>query len=211
MLRVLEQGVDVCGRKPELVMEAPRLDFMLRSLEGKTDYEVSAVVLMGTGVGLIHARSLTDNPKLREWMEVNALRSEEARPDPLELRRLRESEREYVINNGERHPFVDVLQKSYNELVLSEQGRLITPAYAMDFRAAERVFGVQLEEAADRDFVAKTEWGYFRERVNGDSQPNELMAKFREAARVVRKMNDLSIERRTSGPGKGGACLRLSA
>jgi len=210
MLRVLGQGVEVSGRKPELVMEAPKLDFVLRSLEGRTDFEVSAVVLMGTGVGVVHARSITDNPKLREWMEVNALRSEEARSEPLELRRLKESEREYIINNGERHPFVEALQEAYNGLVLGEQGRLITPAYAMDFRAAERVFGVQLEEVASNDFIAKTEWGYFRERVNGIVQPDELMAKYREAAAVVRKMNGISIDRRTGGPGKKGAELLLS-
>jgi branched-subunit amino acid aminotransferase/4-amino-4-deoxychorismate lyase len=198
-LRILEEGVECCGKRVELALEAPSLDFVRKSLKGHTGWEVSAVVLMGTGVGFIHGRSLTENPSLKDWMEVNELRSEEAPPDPLVLKRMRETETRYPINGGKRHPFVLALHEAYNALATSDGGAMITPAYAMDYGAAERVFGVELKDAAGPDFIAKATGGYFNERINGIRQPDELMARYREAAKVIRKMNDLSIERRIKG------------
>src|SRR5262249_42961214 len=152
--------------KVEHVMGAPKKDFVFRSLEGKTEWDVSAIVLMGTGVGLIHARSITNNPALNGWMAVNELRSEELPADPLVLRRLSESAVTYQVNGGKRHPFVDALQKAYEDYVIGDGGSRITPAYDMDFAAAERIFGVGLEEVADSEFRGKVRSGYFQERVN---------------------------------------------
>jgi len=198
MLKVLESGVSVSGRKVELVVAAPKLSFVLDSLEGKTVWEVSAIVLMGTGAGIVHARSLTHNSELKKWMEVNEFRSEEQPSDPLVLRRLEETKRTYLINKGERHPFVVELEKAYTAYVLGENGSRITPAYSMDYRvAAERVFGVDLEEVAGRDFVAKMEWGYFRQKFNGITQPDEITARCREADRTITKMNEISMGRRS--------------
>jgi len=68
----------------------------------------------------------------------------------------------------------------------------------MDYRvAAERVFGVDLEEVAGRDFVAKMEWGYFRQKFNGITQPDEITARCREADRTITKMNEISMGRRS--------------
>jgi branched-subunit amino acid aminotransferase/4-amino-4-deoxychorismate lyase len=197
VLRVLDAGIRVGGEPVELVLEAPAWDFIRKSLKGHTGWDVSAVVLMGTGVGFIHGRTITENPFLSDWMAVNELRSEETQPDPLVLKRMRETEERYEINGGRRHPFVEALQQAYTGLVLSDpQG--ITPAYAMDYAAVERIFGVGLD-AAGADFKAKAEGGYFRERINGLKQPDELTARYREASRAIRKMNAISIERRIKG------------
>ncbi len=198
-LQVLQEGVEVGGKRVELVLEAPSWDFVKKSLVGHTGWDVSAIVLMGTGVGFIHGRSLTENPFLKDWMEVNELRSEEQQPDPLVLKRVKETETRYMINGGKRHPFVVELQKRYMEFVLAGDGARITPAYAMDYGAAQRIFGVELKDAAGPDFIAKVKGGYFNERVNGISQPDELMARYREAAKVIRKMNEISMDKRIRG------------
>lgn len=198
-LRLLEEGVAVGGKDVDLVLEAPSWDFVRKSLMGHTGWDVSAILLMGTGVGFIHGRSLTENPFLADWMEVNELRSEEAHPDPLVLKRIKETERNYPINGGKRHPFVEELQKAYDRMILADPQRMITPPYAMDYDAAERVFGVGLSEAADRELVSKCRGGYFSERVNGITQPDELRSRSREASALIRRMNELSIERRVAG------------
>ncbi len=197
-LRILGEGVECGGKRVELVLEAPSMDFVRKSLKGHTGWEVSAVLLMGTGVGFIHGRSLTENPFLADWMEVNELRSEEAHPDPLVLKRVKETEQRYEINGGKRHPFVEELQKAYVRSIIAEPSR-ITPAYCIDYGAAERIFGVGLSEAAGQEFASKAKGGYFDERVNGLAQPDELMAKYREAARAIRKMNEISMEMRVKG------------
>ena len=198
-LRILGEGMAISGKKVDLVLEAPAWDFVRKSLKGHTGWEVSAIVLMGTGVGFIHGRSLTENPFLTDWMAVNELRSEEAPPDPLVLKRMKETEQRYLINGGERHPFVEALQKAYTSFVISEPSERITPTFAMDYNAAERVFGVELKDAADSEFIAKARGGYFNERINGLKQPDELRSRCMEASRVIVKLNELSMERRIKG------------
>jgi hypothetical protein len=198
MLKVLGSGVSFSQRKVELAMVAPKLSFLLDSLEGRTVWDVSAIVLMGTGAGIVHARSLTHNSELKKWMDVSEFRSEEQPADPLVLRRLEETKRAYLINKGERHPFVAELEKAYTMYVLGENGSRITPAYSLDYRvAAERIFNVNLEDVAGRDFVAKMEWGYFRQKFNGVTQPDEIVSRCREADRVITKMNEISKSRRS--------------
>jgi branched-subunit amino acid aminotransferase/4-amino-4-deoxychorismate lyase len=203
-LKVLEEGISVLDKKVELVMEAPKWDFIKKSLKGHTGWEVSAIVLMGTGVGFVHGRSLTENQFLADWMEVNELRSEEQRPNPLVLKRVRETEVRYPINKGERHPFVDAIKKAYDMYVIGDNGSRITSAYSMDYHAAERIFGVQLNDVAGPEFIAKTRDGYFNERVNGVRQPEELISRYKEAAAVIRKMNAISIQRRSRPLGERG-------
>ncbi len=199
VIRIFQEGLIVQGKKVELVMEAPKKNFILRCLKGEMNWDVSAIVMMGTGVGLIHVKSITDNPALKDWIGCNELRSEETDPDPLVLKRLRETERRYTINKEERHAFVDELQKAYTKFVLAENGARITPAYCMDYEATARVFGLGLDEFADREFIRKFEAGYFRERINGVKQPDELNARTREVTAVLRKAVDLSIDRRVRG------------
>ena len=196
-LKVLEEGISLFDRKVELVLEAPKWDFLKKSLKGHTGWEVSAVVLMGTGVGFIHGKSITENKFLADWMEVNELRSENEQPNPLVLHRMKETEVRYLVNREERHPFVDALKRAYERYVSGDGGSRVTPAYAMDYHAAERIFGVSLSEAAGAEFIAKAEGGYFNERVNGVRQPDELIARYREAARVVKRMNEMSMQRRS--------------
>ncbi len=196
VLRVLEEGLSVEGMKAELVMEAPRRKYLLDCLEGKTKWDVSAIVLMGTGVGLIHARSLTYNPELKDWMGLNELRSEEAAEDPIILRKIRETERRYPINGGIQHPFVTALKRAYAGYVLGDNGKRVTPAYDMDYHMAERIFGVGLGEVSDRDFRSKADGGYFKERIDGVTNPDELNARYKEAIRVITKMNRLCQERK---------------
>ena len=197
VLKVLEEGISLFDRRVELVFEAPKWEFMKRSLKGHTGWEVSAVVLMGTGVGFIHGKSITENKSLADWMEVNELRSENEHPNPLVLKRVKETEVRYPVNREERHPFVDALKKAYDRYVLGKDGSRITPAYAMDYGAAERIFGVPLEEAASSEFIGKARLGYFNERVNGVKQPDELVSRYKEAARVIKRMNEISLQRRS--------------
>ncbi|MBU0533129.1 aminotransferase class IV [Candidatus Micrarchaeota archaeon] len=196
VLRLLEKGIEVSGQKVELVMEAPTRDEVFDALQGKGAMELSAIVLVGTGVGVIHGRTLTQNDQLRDWLEVNELRSENEPLQPLILRRIEETAITYEINNGEKHLFVDALQMAYDAFAHEENGSRITPAYAMDYGAAERIFGIELSEVASREFRTKVDGGYFHERINGIRQPNEVMAKYREAARVITKMNEKSMEKR---------------
>jgi branched-subunit amino acid aminotransferase/4-amino-4-deoxychorismate lyase len=197
VLKVLEEGIHVFDRKVELVLEAPKLDFVKKSLRGHNGWEVSAVVLMGTGVGFIHGKSVTENKSLAGWMEVNELRSENEGPNPLVLKRPKETEVRYPINNEERHPFVDILKRAYDRYVMGNEGNRITPAYSMDYKAAERLFGVSLKEAADSEFIAKVENGHFNERISGLKQPDELKSRYKEAIKVIKRMNDISIQRRS--------------
>ncbi|MBI5227269.1 aminotransferase class IV [Candidatus Micrarchaeota archaeon] len=205
VLKVLEEGFIFQGQKVEYVPEAPNKDFVLNSLRGKTNAEILGVVLMGTGAGFVSAESITSNPELAEWMLLDELRSEETPPDPIILRRIHETSEELVINNRAEHPIVDIFRKACAELILSDNGGRITPPYAIFSNGcdnAEQIFGVSIIDAfngdpgAARDFKAKADGGYFAERVNGLKQPDELMERHREASRVVRRMNDLSIGKR---------------
>ncbi|MEW6722198.1 MAG: aminotransferase class IV [Candidatus Micrarchaeota archaeon] len=204
-LKILQEGIRLSGKEVELVLEAPEWDFLKKSLRGHTGWEVSAVVLMGTGVGFIHGRSITENDFLEDWMEVNELRSEDERTNPLVLKRVKETEVRYAINGGKKHPFVDALQEKYVQYVLGAGGSRITPACDMDYGMAEKIFGVGIEEALGaekvRDFRSKIEGGYFRERVSGAENPDELKEKYREAVRLITKMNAISMERRSRPSG----------
>jgi branched-subunit amino acid aminotransferase/4-amino-4-deoxychorismate lyase len=202
VIQVLKDGVMTSGQKIEQVMEAPKKEFIIDSLKGRTNWEVSAIIFMGTGVGMIHARSLTNNPALRDWMACNELRSEESLPDPLILRSIRETEKRYPINSGNRHPFVDDLKKSYESYVLGDNGSRIVPAYhaVRDISALEKVFGVGIDEFADKDFRKKAEGGYFQERINGLKQPDEIHERTRLVAKTLKKAIDISVERRTTLP-----------
>jgi len=195
--RILEQGIHVQGKPVELVLEAPKKQFILECLEGKTDWDVSAIMLMGTGVGLIHARSLTYNPALKEWLEVNELRSEETGSVPLKLKKLRETEQSYEINGGVEHPFVSALKQAYSSFVLSAGGTRITPPYDMDYDTAARIFGVGLEEVAGPELRSEIRNGYFKERINGVEHPDEIKARYQKIIPLIRKMNEISISKRS--------------
>lgn len=205
VLRILEDGITCMNKQVELVMEAPKRTHVLDSLRGKTEWEVSALVMMGTGVGLIHARSITDNPELIKWMALNELRSEDTIPDPITLRRLaranEEDSQRYLINDGQKHPFVHLLQQLYINSVLAGKGARITPAYAMDYDALERLSGVPMGEwfgSAEkaRDFRAKVDGGYFNERVNGVTHRTELETRFSIAKAAVCGAVARSMEKR---------------
>jgi branched-subunit amino acid aminotransferase/4-amino-4-deoxychorismate lyase len=196
VLRILEEGIYLSDKKIELVMEAPKKDFIFDSLAGKTDFEVSAIVFIGTGVGIIHARSLTYNPALIDWMGCNELRSEEVKPNPLVLRRLAETEVRYPINNEVMHPFVDALKRAYLSFVLADDGAKITPVYMMNWCAVENIFGVSMDEFANKEFRLKAEKGYFNERINGVKQPDEINKRYIEVMRALRKAVKISMDRR---------------
>jgi len=197
VLRILERGLELDGKRVELVMEAPKRGFILDCLEGKTEWDVSSIVLMGTGVGMIHARSLSHNPGLREWLEVNELRSEEKEAVPLKLKKLIDTQVTYAINGGVEHPFVFALKKAYSELVLSAGGTRITPPYDMDYDAASRIFGVPLEEVAGPGLRSEMRNGYFKERINGLEQPDEIRNRYEKTIPLIRKMNDISLGKRS--------------
>src|SRR3989338_5488171 len=199
VLRILEQGLEVSGKKVKLVMKAPKKKAMIDVLAGDSVWEVSAVVMMGTGVGIIHIRSITDNPALKDWMGCNELRSEESEATPLFLRRISETEKKYLVNNGQRHPFVDALKKAYDEFVLAENGRRITPAYCMDYEALERVLGVGMDEFANREFRHKVGACHFNERIDGLKHPEEIHSRTREVAAALRRAIDISYQRRCKG------------
>ncbi len=197
-LKVLERGITLGGKKVELIMDAPSKKYVLKCLKGTANEELSALVLLGTGVGVIHTRSITDNPALRTWVECNELRSEESAATPLLLRRLRETEQRFMVNGGVRHPFVDAMQSALTNFALEHDGVRITPAYLMDWDvAAERVFGVSLDDVAGREFAAKANGGYFDQRVNGLQQPQELIGRYREAVQAIQKMARVSMDRRS--------------
>ena len=150
-------------------------------------------------MGLIHAKSLTVSNMAQMLMKIDQLRSEDESEGAFQLCRIMEHETIYMINGGEKHPFVDALQKLYDELVLSENGRSVHPPYGMNPTDLETIMGVSLEELeGGREFRKKSEGGYFRERVNGLKQPDELTSRYQEVARVVQKMCGKSIEKRTS-------------
>jgi branched-subunit amino acid aminotransferase/4-amino-4-deoxychorismate lyase len=197
VLRILEKGMAIEGKRIDLVMEAPKRKYLLECLGGETKWDVSAIVMMGTGVGLIHVKSITYNPKLQDWMGLNELRSEEVPADPLVLRKINETEQRFPVNGGIQHPFVAALKKAYADFALEGEGKRITPAYDMDYRMAERIFSVPLEEAASKDFIAKAGGGYFKERIDGVKHPDELKARYKEAIRTIFRMNDLSQERKS--------------
>lgn len=197
IIRILKEGLTVNEKKVELEMRAPKLEEIYRCIEGKSKWKLSALVMMGTGVGFIHVRKITEYPDIHEVMKLSDLRSEGTHADPLVIRRLEENAIRHSINGEVRHPFVDALQKRYTEFVLSNQGRMITPAHAIDFNVAARLFGVGIEEFTDSEFRRKAAGGHFMERINGITQPDELRSKMRETGGVLRKMYEASMQRRS--------------
>ncbi len=197
LIRVLQEGVEVNGKEVELEMRAPSKDELYRSLDGKSKWKLSALVMMGTGVGFIHVKSITEYPDIDQVMKLGDLRSEETYSDPLVIRRLTESGRKRMINNGQKHPFVDIVQQRYTEFVLADRGRLVTPVHAVDLDVAAKLFGVGIEEHTTSEIRSKAANGHYRERVNGLHQPDELRAKMREIGDALRSMYKESIRQRS--------------
>jgi branched-subunit amino acid aminotransferase/4-amino-4-deoxychorismate lyase len=205
IMRILDAGIEVNGRKVTHILVAPELEFILDCLKGKSDSrELSAIVMVGTGVNIIHVKSVTYNPALIDWLRITSLQSEARDLVPVILRRPDETKQTFLINNGQRHPFVSALQKAYADFVIQDNGALLTPVYSMDMQVAARLFGVELRDAASREFIQSAQAGRYEEkvRVNGLLQPTECMARFREVGQVIKKMAKLRLKEtpaRTNG------------
>jgi branched-subunit amino acid aminotransferase/4-amino-4-deoxychorismate lyase len=197
MLRVLENGMQIADKKVEMVMEAPHIEQVINGLNG-ADWKLSALVMMGTGVGLIHAKSLTINPMLEQLSRIDQLRSEEEGDGPLIMEKPERYEERFEINEGVKHPFVEALQKAYNELVLGESGSRLYLPFDMNPDSLESVMGVCLDEIeGGLEFRRKAESGHFKERINGLKQPDEVSSRHREVSKIVRAMAKCSIRKRT--------------
>jgi hypothetical protein len=67
----------------------------------------------------------------------------------------------------------------------------------------ETVMGVGLDEVkGGREFRKKAASGYFKERINGLIQPDELTSRFRELGKLLSRMNKASIDKRTAPKSK---------
>jgi branched-subunit amino acid aminotransferase/4-amino-4-deoxychorismate lyase len=199
MLEAMEDGIEFEGKVIKTEMEAPHKDMLIGSLKGNSSWEVSSIMLMGTGVGLIHARSLTVNEMVQRILRIDQLRSEDESPSPFQLDKLSDHEATYLINGGIKHSSVDAFQRAYERMVLSDNGSRVYLPSDINPSPLQSIMGVSLDEVeGGKEFRKKSEDGHFRQRINGLKQPDELTSRYKEAKRVIVGMTKASIQKRTA-------------
>lgn len=215
--RILKKGLKLDdGCEIELVMEAPKKEKVLEGLDceylvrgavkktkgRKSESETVAIILMGTGAGLVHANSISEIAPLKEWVRCDQLRSEELVPRAIHLPRLEQGTTTYPINGGRKHPIVSLLEAEYQKFVLDESGKKLTMPYMIDPNAFVRIFDMHpidlLESGEERKvFMGKVESEHYQQRINGVTHPEELKSRYLDWLALVHKANEISIQRRT--------------
>ncbi|MEW6748918.1 MAG: aminotransferase class IV [Candidatus Micrarchaeota archaeon] len=155
------------------------------SLDLKTLYNARGILLTGTGAQMIHVRSITELDAAGRIAEAVRLRSEDVGGNGSELVRRNFKGRKRLINKGQKHHVIDIVQAEHERMVLES---MLEPVHSIDFCVLAKLLG-GLESG---DFMTKKDVrdaaaGYFMEKVDGLKAPEDLAEKHRRVARIIKK------------------------
>jgi len=148
-------------------------------------YPADAILLSGTGAQFIHIRSISTLNAAKKIAEMMHLQSEN-RKRPLSVKRSDFVEDRKLINNGEKHPVIDAIRSNYIEMLVTNPN-LLAPVYDIDFSALANVLDLDKTDFMTKEDLTDESAGYFKEKINGVYQPNELAERTKKAARIIKK------------------------
>jgi len=148
-------------------------------------YPADAILLSGTGAQFIHIRSISTLNAAKKIAEMMHLQSEN-RKRPLSIKRSDFVEDRKLINNGEKHPVIDAIRSNYIEMLVTNPN-LLAPVYDINFSALANVLDLDKTDFMTKEDLADESAGYFKEKMNGVYQPNELAERTKKAARIIKK------------------------
>jgi len=160
------------------------IEVRYQGLELRHLYDAKAVLLTGTGAQMIHVRSITELMAANKIADAVRLRSEGMEYVQNTIDRADFERVEKLINGGERHEVVARVQSEYKRMMVQEAG-MIEPVHNIDFQTLGRLVGLDAADFMTRKDRANASGGYFSERINGISQPDELAKKHRAVARII--------------------------
>lgn len=158
-------------------------------------YNADGILLTGTGAQMIHVRSVNKLHAANKIAEMMHLQPENKKIKCLSIKREDFVEEKVLINNGERHEVVDTIRREYEKMIL-ETPQMLEPVYNINFEALCKVLDIDPHDVMTKEDRADERAGYFKEKVNGLKQPNELAEKTRRAAEIVRKAIEKSNQKR---------------
>ena len=148
-------------------------------------YPADAILLSGTGAQFIHIRSISTLNAAKKIAEMMHLQSEN-RKRPLSIKRSDFVEDRKLINNGEKHSVIDVIRSNYIEMLVTNPN-LLAPVYDINFSALANVLDLDKTDFMTKEDLTDESAGYFKEKINGVYQPNELAERTKKAARIIKK------------------------
>ena len=148
-------------------------------------YPADAILLSGTGAQFIHIRSISTLNAAKKIAEMMHLQSEN-RKRPLSIKRSDFVEDRKLINNGEKHPVIDAIRSNYIEMLVANPN-LLAPVYDINFSALANVLDLDKTDFMTKEDLTDESAGYFKEKINGVYQPNELAERTKKAARIIKK------------------------
>ncbi len=148
-------------------------------------YRADGVLLSGTGAQMIHIRSINHLKAAEKMAEMMHLQSENKK-GALSIRKEDFVEDRKWINKGERHALIDRVRQGYAEL-LTGSPDLLVPVHDINFEALASVLDTPKTEIMTKDDIADEKAGYFKQKVNGLTQPNELAERLRRVSAIISK------------------------
>ncbi|MFH0738146.1 MAG: aminotransferase class IV [Candidatus Micrarchaeota archaeon] len=169
------------------VLERIGIELRYRSLKDAELDGALGIMLTGTGAQMIHVRSVTDLNAAHVLSRTICLASEDSKDRPnAEFVKADFERHRRLINGGQRHPVIDRVQSEYVKMMLDEPS-LLAQVHAIDLDTFAKLNRMALE-----DFTTRKEWhqyrnGYFNQRVDGSSQPDELMRINAAMAKIIKR------------------------
>lgn len=148
-------------------------------------YKADGILLSGTGAQMIHVRSINNLKAAEKMAEMMHLQSENKK-GALSIKRGDFTEDRKWINKGERHALIDWVRQGYAEL-LTRSPDLLAPVHDINFEALASALDTPKTEIMKKEDVADEKAGYFKEKINGLTQPNELAEKLRRVCAIISK------------------------
>lgn len=149
--------------------------------------EAKALVMMGTGAGIIHVRSIVKFNLLRKIMDAyKGMRSEISLPDYSPIKSLLEGGYSTIpINDGVKDPIVDKVQKE-----LSDIGSKL-PVWRINFSALAEAIEIPLEEMVPSALQAKLK----DQAILSDSDKRDFRAKMQDAERICKQAYNIGMQK----------------
>ncbi|MEM4626145.1 MAG: aminotransferase class IV [Candidatus Bilamarchaeaceae archaeon] len=158
-------------------------------------YNADGVLLTGTGAQMIHVRSVSELKAADKIAEMMHLQPENKKSKYLSIKKDDFSEKKKLINNGERHEIIDFIRKKYEEMLLKDP-QALEPVYNINIEAICKALDLDKHDIASKEDIENERAGYFKERINGLKQPEELMERTKRAACIVKKAIEKSERKR---------------
>jgi len=148
-------------------------------------YKADGILLSGTGAQMIHVRSISRLAAAEKIADMMHLQSEN-RKDALSIRKEDFAEDRKQINSGQKHPLIDLVRSEYSNMLASSSD-LLVPVYDINFEALAKVLDAGKKDIMDEKDIADEKAGYFKEKINGLTQPNELAERLKRASRIIER------------------------